>query len=484
MSATAAPADSFDLEAARARQMARSVMPPPSAASIHLVIAFASFVIFGIAQLYAFTQMVMLADRLSGILRAALVALSASAFLAFTLFAMLRQAILMAFAYSGATSAAREKHAEREVWPGVSILVPAYNEAGRIERAIESLIALDYPHLEVIVVDDGSTDRTYALAAPFAGKHGQKQVRVLTKKNGGKWSALNLGFHEAGNELIVCVDADSQLEPDSLRLLAAHFDDPNLGGCCGQVSVRNTKNLITRLQSFEYVQLNGLARQAQSTFGSVLVAPGPLSMFRRKVLAEVWTSWGAPQQLPIVKPGPRIYGPWEDDTFAEDADLTMNVLLTGHTMTYEPAAISRTSAPENTFTLLNQRYRWTRGNFQAVLKAWRRWREAPRAPKTLPLWLGSLLLETIVWPAVNLAGLAGFLMLVILFGVHVPLIAWFVSLTLIDLNAAAFSARIERSSMKIVSLSLLSRLYFNVLLDVSKGFALYDEFRGRGMTWS
>ncbi len=476
--------DVFDLEAARARSLARAAQPPPSSASVHLVIALASFVVFGIAQLYAFAQMVVLADRITGVVRSALVAFSASAFLAFTLFALVRQAILMLFAYSGATSAAREQVTDREVWPGVSILVPAYNEAGRIERAIASLLAVDYPKLEIIVVDDGSTDQTFALAAPFAGAHGDKQVRVLTKKNGGKWSALNLAFHETGGELVVCVDADSQLEPDSLKLLARHFDDPNLGGSCGQVSVRNTRNLITRLQHFEYIQLNGLARQAQSTFGAVLVAPGPLSMFRRKALADVWMTWGTPQELPIVKPGSKVFGPWEPDTFAEDADLTMNVLLTGRTMTYEPAAISRTSAPETTLALLNQRYRWTRGNFQAAIKAWRRWREAPRAPKTLPLWLGSLLVETIIWPAVNLCGLLGFLLLLLIFGVHAPLIAWFISLTLIDINAAAFSARIERASINVIALSLISRVYFNVLLDVSKGFALWDEFRGRRMSWS
>ncbi|MBS2024620.1 MAG: glycosyltransferase [Deltaproteobacteria bacterium] len=455
----------------------------PGSASLHLGIALSAFVIFGIAQLYAFAQMVVLADRTGGG-RSLVVALSASAFLAFTMIALVRQALLMLFAYSGATSAARRKLDERAQWPAVSILVPAYNEAGRIEKAIESLLALDYPGLEAIVVDDGSKDDTLARAMKYAGKHGDKRVRVLHKENGGKWSALNLAFHEASSDLLVCVDADSQLEPDSLKLLARHFDDQTLGGCCGQVSVRNTVNLVTRLQAFEYMQLNGLARQAQSTFSSVLVAPGPIAMFRRKALSDVWMSWGTAQALPIVKPGSKIYGPWEHDTFAEDADLTMNILLTGMGVTYEPRAISRTSAPETTTILLNQRYRWTRGNYQAALKAWRRWSSAPRAPKTLPIWLGSLLFETLLWPAVNLAGILGFIALVVCFGIHGPLIAWFLALTIIDLNAAAFSARIERSDMRLLWLSLVSRVYFNTLLDVSKGFALFDEFRGRGMSWS
>jgi biofilm PGA synthesis N-glycosyltransferase PgaC len=479
----AASVFAFDFEGARTRAIARATLPPPSSASTYLFLALIAFVVVGIGQLYAFAQMVVLADRTAGLGRAAVVAILASAFLALTLFALIRQAVLMLFAYSGAASAARAEVSTRTDWPGVSILVPAYNEAGRIERALGSLLALDYPNLEIIVVDDGSKDDTYALAVPFIGSHGDKRIRVLRKENGGKWSALNYAFHESAEALIVCVDADSQLEPDSLKVLARHFDDENLGGCCGQVVVRNATNLLTRLQSFEYMQLNGLARQAQSNFGSVLVAPGPISMFRRKALADVWMRWGTPQELPIVRPLWQINGPWEHDTFAEDADLTMNILLTGRTVTYEPAAISRTSAPDHTMTLLNQRYRWTRGNFQAALKAWRRWRQAPDAPKTLPIWLGSLLVETLVWPAVNLLGMVGFMLLVALFGLRLPLVAWFISLTLLDLNAALFSARIERSDMKVLGLSLASRLYFNVLLDVSKAFALYDELRGRKMSW-
>jgi biofilm PGA synthesis N-glycosyltransferase PgaC len=452
-------------------------------AAVHLGISLAAFVLVGIAQLYAFTQMAMLAENSRGPIRAIFV-ISAGAFLVFTLLSLVRQSVLMTFAYGGATSAARLRSAERAHWPGVSILVPAHNEAGRVEKAIQATLALDYPTVEVIIVDDGSTDDTFARVSPYAGRHGAKRVMVLSKENGGKWSALNLAFHHASGELVVCVDADSQLAPDSLKLLVRHFDDPTLGGCCGQVAVRNCSNLITRLQALEYNLLNGLLRQAHSAFATVLVAPGPLAMFRRRVLEEVWKSWGRAQVLPITSPGRRVYGPWEDDTFAEDADLTLNVLLTGHGVTYEPRAISRTSVPEWTFRLLNQRYRWTRGNFQAVSKAWRRWHDAPNAPRMLPIWLATFFFETIAWPAVNLFGLLAFIALIVIMGIQTPIVIWFLSLTAIDLNVAAFSARLERSDLRLVKLSLISRIYYNVLLDVGKFFALYDEFRGKRMRWS
>jgi poly-beta-1,6-N-acetyl-D-glucosamine synthase len=390
----------------------------------------------------------------------------------------------MAFACGGAIRSARRRYAERAVWPGVSILVPAYNEAGRIEKAIEAALALDYPALEVIVVDDGSADDTFARASPYSGLHGAKRVTVLRKENGGKWSALNLAFHHASHELIVCVDADSQLAPDSLKLLARHFDDPDLGGCCGQVAVRNCSNVITRLQALEYHLLNGLLRQAQSAFSMVLVAPGPLSMFRRKVLEEVWTTWGSAQELPITRPGRRVSGPWEDDTFAEDADLTLNVLLTGHGVTYEPLAISRTTAPDWTFRLLNQRYRWTRGNFQAAAKAWRRWQEARHPPRTLPLWLGAFFIETLLWPALNLFGLLMFVAVTVIGGVHASVVVWLLVLIAVDLNEAAFSARLERADLRMLGVSLFTRVYYNVLLDVGKVFALLDELRRKQMRWS
>jgi cellulose synthase/poly-beta-1,6-N-acetylglucosamine synthase-like glycosyltransferase len=390
----------------------------------------------------------------------------------------------MALAWAGASRAARRAPAQPARWPGVSLLVPAFNEAGRIEKALEAILRLDYPRLEVVVVDDGSTDDTFARASRYAGSRGGKRIIALRKPNGGKWSALNLGFHRSSEELVVCVDADSQLAPDSLKILAQNFSDPTVGACAGQVDVRNKVNLVTRLQALEYMLMNGIARQAQSALGTVLVAPGPLAMFRRSVLGEVWRRWGKPQSLALQEPPAHVHGPWENDTFAEDADLTLNVVLTGHAVIYDPRAVSHTSTPEWTMPLLNQRYRWTRGNLQAAMKAWRRLPAAPSAPRSVHLWLGSLIFETIVWPAVNIYGLVAFIFVLATFGLEGPVLLWFLALTLTDLNTAAFSARLEGADMRLVALTPLSRLYFNLLLDVSKFFALYDELRDKRMSWS
>ena len=113
-------------------------------------------------------------------------------------------------------------------YPPVSLIVPAYNEGKVIAAAIESLTKLDYPHFEIIVVDDGSTDDTLASASPLAGDYGNCRVKVLTKRNGGKASALNAGLSLAESPIVLCMDSDSRLEAQTLKVAIAHFRDPSL----------------------------------------------------------------------------------------------------------------------------------------------------------------------------------------------------------------------------------------------------------------
>src|SRR5262249_7048832 len=192
----------------------------------------------------------------------------------------------------------------------------------------------------------------------------------------------------------------------------------------------------------------GVGRRMGRWVGGVKVARGRVSMVRRQCLDEINTRFCDGR------------GPWESDTFAEDADLSLNLLLTGKRLVYEARAVSLTTVPATTFALLNQRYRWTRGNLQAALKAWRRWRLEPGAPRLLPLWLGTLLFETIVWPLVNLYGMLAFGLFVALFGVEGPILLWFMALTVLDCNMAAFSVRVERASPRLLLLAPLNRIYF------------------------
>ena len=434
-------------------------------------------------QIFFFIQFV--ADRSEYTPAAFIITLAASSsFVTFALFSGTRYVVMMALAFLGWQRSRGARMSDPPEWPTVSVLVPAYNESTRVRNAIESVMASDYPDLEVIVVDDGSTDDTLDLACGYAGQNGHAQVRVFTKPNGRKASALNLAFREAEGELIMCVDADSILDVACIRHLVRRMLHEKVDCCAGQVRVRNRHNLLTRFQALEYTLMNGMPRMAQSFFRSVLIAPGPVTLVSRQALHDAWEYNRTVSGSRRAEQNGWVDGPWEDETFAEDADLTLNLLLTGGGVIYEPMAISHTAAPEWTFDLLNQRYRWFRGNYQAVTKAWVRWRADGESPRPLAVWLGMFISESIVWPFVNLFGLLVFCGLVAMHGsLRLPIALAFLLLTLIDINAGLFSAAVENEDARLSLLSPLFRVFYNTIIDVNSLLAFNDELRAKRMDW-
>lgn len=198
---------------------------------------------------------------------------------------------------------------DRTPEPPVTIIVPVYNEAAVILSALRSLLALRYPSLEIIVVDDGSTDRTLERASSLAGRYGDSTLRVVSKSNGGKASALNTGIALARHEFVLCMDGDSRLDPDTVRAAMRHFVDPRVAAVAGNVKVVNRDGVWTRLQALEYLEGLNMARRAQGFLRVVNIIPGPIGVFRRDVLRRV--------------------GGYDTDTFAEDADLTLKILANG-----------------------------------------------------------------------------------------------------------------------------------------------------------
>ena len=148
------------------------------------------------------------------------------------------------------------------------------------------------------------------------------------------------------------MDGDSALHPDTLRRAIRHFEDPAIGAVAGNVKVVNRTNLLSSLQALEYIEGLNMVRAAQGFFRLVNIIPGPIGIFRKSALEQV--------------------GGYDHDTFAEDCDLTLKLLLDGWQVNYEPGAIAYTEAPEKMLDLLKQRYRWTRGILQAISKHKRR----------------------------------------------------------------------------------------------------------------
>jgi poly-beta-1,6 N-acetyl-D-glucosamine synthase len=346
--------------------------------------------------------------------------------------------------------------------PLVSVLVPAYNEGIVIQASIRSLVRLDYPHYEILVIDDGSRDDTHARAKVFEGRHGNADVRVIHQENGGKAHALNTGIRHARGSLIVCMDGDSTLEPQTLRRAVRHFADPGIGAVAGSVKVVNRTSLLARLQALEYVEGLNMVRNAQAFFRAVNIVPGPIGMFRRDALLAI--------------------GGYESDTFAEDCDLTLRLLAAGWQIQYEPAAIAYTEAPEGLLDLLKQLYRWTRGILQAIAKH-RGALVDPRRGLVLGATLWYMIFEGILWPIANVFGHALFALLAASYGAALPLVIWWAQLTVLDLAAALYCVVVEEESLSLVPGALLYRAFFALTIDVSKVFATFEEVLKLRMDW-
>lgn len=374
----------------------------------------------------------------------------------------LRYFALLWFAYLG--------HAERNILgirelrelPAISVLIPAYNEGRVLERALTSLMQLDYPEYEVLVIDDGSTDDTLEIAAQWEGQRGSGEFRVITKPNGGKADALNAGIAHSKHPLIFCMDADSYLEPRTLLMAARHFQDPAVGAVAGNVKVENRGHLLTNLQALEYIEGLNLPRRAQGFVSAVNIVPGPCGLFRREALEEV--------------------GGYDLDTFAEDADLTLKLLAAGWRVEYEDQAIAWSEAPETWRDLTQQRYRWTRGILQAIRK---RKGLLIRPFPDFPLWISTIQLafEALVWPVMNVFAHLFFAIVAVLFGAGELILYWMVLLTLLDLVAALVTVSMEEESLSLVPMAIIYRFIFILFLDVVKMFATMEELFRLDMGW-
>jgi cellulose synthase/poly-beta-1,6-N-acetylglucosamine synthase-like glycosyltransferase len=231
--------------------------------------------------------------------------------------------------------------------PIISVIVPAYNEEANIKRTLDSIIDSDYPTKEIIVVDDGSTDLTYAIASRYMQTSNHCKITVMRKQNGGKVSAINYGLRFAFGEIIIVVDADSIIERNALKETAKQFQRSGVIAVAGKVKVLNTSNFLTNCTALELVLGANLLRPAFSLLGIVMVVPGALGGFSKKMLMQG--------------------GLYDRDTLAEDFDITVKIAKGGGKIV-GISAVSYTEAPTTLKAFYKQRSRWYRGIFQTLLK--------------------------------------------------------------------------------------------------------------------
>jgi cellulose synthase/poly-beta-1,6-N-acetylglucosamine synthase-like glycosyltransferase len=232
-------------------------------------------------------------------------------------------------------------------WPLVSVLVPAHNEERVIAATLRSLLQSDYPTFEVIVIDDGSSDRTAHIVADIA--KADARVQLLTQpRNLGKAHALNAGIALARADHLVIVDADTVTDPHFLEYITAPLIGESADAVAGNVKVGNRQHghVVVKLQSIEYVCVLNAIRASQDRSNMITTIPGAAGAMRRSAVQSI--------------------GAYSASTRAEDADLTLRLVNMGYRVRYEPRAIARTEAPETWRVLFHQRVRWLYGNMQCI----------------------------------------------------------------------------------------------------------------------
>jgi biofilm PGA synthesis N-glycosyltransferase PgaC len=288
----------------------------------------------------------------------------------------------------------RHRRRARVRWPAagetgleVSVLLAAYNEERVIARTLRTVLASDFPIREVVVVDDGSTDRTAAIVRHLRERDGR--IVLVTQPNQGKARALNTGLRHVTGEYVVTLDADTVLTPTTVTCLVRHFAldrTGRLGAVAGVVAVGNReRNLMTRWQALEYLTQIGIDRAAQDEMGAITIVPGACAAWRTSAILSV--------------------GGYTNATLAEDCDLSLSLHAAGWRLTQDDEAMAYTEAPDNLDALLAQRTRWVFGTLQSIWKhrdmAFRR-RYGPLGWFVLPTYVLSIAVPLVFLPFTTL----------------------------------------------------------------------------------
>ncbi|MGZ3752804.1 MAG: bifunctional polysaccharide deacetylase/glycosyltransferase family 2 protein, partial [Mucilaginibacter sp.] len=341
----------------------------------------------------------------------------------------------------------------------VSIIVPAYNEEVTAIKTIQSLLKTEYPIFEVIFIDDGSKDKTYVLVNAAYGHH--PLVKVLTKPNGGKASALNFGITHAQYDFTVCIDADTQLKDDAIYHLMSYFTDDEIGAVAGTVKVGNENNMITRWQSIEYITAQNMDRRAFDLINSITVVPGAIGAFRKTAVFKA--------------------GGFTTDTLAEDCDLTMRILKQGFIIKNCAEAIAYTEAPETLSALLKQRFRWSFGVIQSFWKN----RDALFNKKYKffgMVGMPNILIFQIVLPLFS--PLADLMMIIGLFGDKPgKILTYYVAFVMIDFLVAIIAFRMEREDYKKLVYIIPQRFVWRQLMYYILFKSIRKALKGELSAW-
>ncbi len=222
--------------------------------------------------------------------------------------------------------------------PLVSVIIPAHNEAESILATLNSLLRQTYPNLELIVVDDGSSDNTRGVCRPLSKAGKIKYLR--NELRGGKSSAINLGLYHSRGDYILTIDADTVFDREAVLNILLGFADPRVGAVSGNIRVSNARqNLLTRLQAAYYLIIVSTERMTIARLDMLMIVSGAFGIYRRE-LVEATGGWDA--------------GP------GEDVDLTLKGRKWGARVAFSPQAVCWTKVPATISAFVKQQLRWER----------------------------------------------------------------------------------------------------------------------------
>ncbi len=355
--------------------------------------------------------------------------------------------------------------------PPVSVVIAAYNEGRVIAGTLRSVLKTDYPGaLEVIVIDDGSSDSTAEIVKTFchpstppgsARDDGDCRVRLITQSNRGKATALRAGLANSTHEILVFLDADTHFEPTTIGALVQPLADSQTGAVSGHAKVGNLRSFIAKCQSLEYTCGFNLDRRAYARWNCITVVPGAVSALRKSAIEAA--------------------GGFSLDTLAEDTDLTLSLHRCGFRIDYVPEAIAWTEAPETVRTLARQRFRWAFGTLQCLWKH----RDLVFNPQfkalgwfSLPsVWFFQIILVALT-PIVDLL-----LILSLLTGGFSAMWIYFITFFVTDLLLAAFACWLEGEKLRKAWIILPMRLIYRPLLSWVIWSAILRAMKGAWVMW-
>jgi cellulose synthase/poly-beta-1,6-N-acetylglucosamine synthase-like glycosyltransferase len=338
----------------------------------------------------------------------------------------------------------------------VSVIIPTFNGGSGLAPSIASLRRQTLPPVEIIVVDDGSTDQTRAVAER-ARALGLVDIDICHGTRCGRSAAINAAARFASGDLLLTVDADTVFEPTAVARLAAAFNDPRVAGASCNIAINNERDSIwTGLQSVEYLMSISAGRAILDVADAIACLSGACSMYRRAVFLRL---------------GGLDVGP------GEDLEYSLRLRRLGYVLRFVPDAWAETAGPTTAISLLRQRARWDRDALRirfmmyGELKFFHRFE---RLPDTLQR------LDFIVFDLVPTLSLPFYLAyVVLLFGADAASFLaaiYFLLLWLSIFNMALAFAMFNRSvGLFGLGAALIFPLYQGVYLKCARFFAYSSE---------